>query len=75
VQENSDIFFENSSIQFEKGILQKAVAKLKTIQGDVHFAVADGFGEKIQLEVSTPKGLMKAQSTVPGTKPQQAAKK
>ena len=75
VQENSDIFFENSSIQFEKGILQKAVAKLKTIQGDVHFAVADGFGEKIQLEVSTPKGLMKAQSTVPGAKPQKAAKK
>lgn len=75
VQENSDIFFENSSIQFEKGILQKAVAKLKTIQGDVHFAVADGFGEKIQLEVSTPKGLMKAQSTVPGVKPQKAAKK
>jgi len=68
-------FFENSSSQFEKGILQKALTQLKTIQGDVHFAVADGFGEKIQLEVSTPKGLMKAQSTVPGAKPQKAAKK
>ena len=75
VQENSEIFFENSSSQFEKGILQKALTQLKTIQGDVHFAVADGFGEKIQLEVSTPKGLMKAQSTVPGAKPQKAAKK
>jgi len=77
VQENSDIFFENSSSQFEKGILQKALTRLKTIQGDVHFAVADGFGEKIQLEVSTPKGLMKAQSTTPGAKSQtqKAAKK
>jgi len=39
--------------------------------------VADGFGEKIQLEVSTPKGLMKAQSTIPGAKSQtqKAAKK
>jgi len=77
VQENSEIFFENSSSQFEKGILQRALTRLKTIQGDVHFAVADGFGEKIQLEVSTPKGLMKAQSTIPGAKPQtqKAAKK
>jgi hypothetical protein len=75
VQENSEVILEHSTGQFEKGDLQQALARLKTVQGDVHFAIADGFGEKIRVEISTPKGLLKAQSTVPGAKPQKAAKK
>ena len=75
VQENSEIVFEETSDRFEKGILQQALAKLKAVQGDVHFAIADGFGDKIQVEVSTPKGVLKAQSTPPGYQPQPAPQK
>jgi hypothetical protein len=70
VQENSEIVFEQTSDRFEKGILQSAQTRLKTVSGDVHFAIADGFGDKIRVEVSTPKGLLKAQSTAPGYQPQ-----
>ena len=66
VQENSEIIFEKTSDRFEKGSLQMARTQLKTVKGDVHFAIADGFGEKIQVEVSTPKGVLKAQSTPGG---------
>ena len=66
VQQNSEIIFEKTSDRFEKGILQQARTQLKTVQGDVHFAIADGFGEKIRIEVSTPQGVLKAQSTPPG---------
>ena len=66
VQQNSEVLFEDSSDRFEKGVLQSARARLKTVQGDVHFAIADGFGEKIRLEINTPQGLLKAQSTSPG---------
>lgn len=69
VQENSEIVFEQTSDRFEKGILQSAQTRLKTVSGDVHFAIADGFGDKIRVEVSTPKGLLKAQSTAPGYQP------
>lgn len=81
VQENSEIVFEETSDRFEKGLFQKASAKLKTVKGDIHFAIADGFGDKIQVEVSTPQGVLKAQSTAPGsatpssTPKQQAAAK
>ena len=67
VQQNSEIIFEKTSDRFEKGVLQQARAQLKTVQGDVHFAIADGFGDKIQVEVSTPQGVLKAQSTSAGT--------
>ena len=69
VQQNSEIVFEESSDRFEKGILQSAQTCLKTVSGDVHFAIADGFGDKIRVEVSTPKGLLKAQSTAPVDQP------
>jgi len=75
VQENSEVVFEETSDRFEKGVLQQAMAKLKTIQGDVHFAIAEGFGDKIQVEVSTPKGVLKARSTPssgPSAKTEQA---
>jgi len=75
VQENSEIVFEETSDRFEKGILQQALAKLKTVRGDVHFAIADGFGDKIRVEVSTPQGLLKAQSTASGFQPQPAPRK
>jgi len=67
VQENSEIIFVETSDRFEKGILQQARTQLKTVKGDVHFAIADGFGDKIQVEVSTPKGVLKAQSTPTGS--------
>lgn len=67
VQENSEIVFVETSDRFEKGILQQARTQLKTVKGDVHFAIADGFGDKIQVEVSTPKGVLKAQSTPTGS--------
>jgi len=66
VQENSEIVFEKSADRFEKGLLQMAQTQLKAVKGDVHFAIADGFGEKIQVEVSTPQGVLKARSTPPG---------
>jgi len=69
VQQNSEIVFEESSDRFEKGILQSAQTRLKTVSGDVHFAIADGFGDKIRVEVSTPKGLLKVQSTAPVDQP------
>jgi len=69
VQQNSEIVFEENSDQFEKGILQSAQTRLKAVSGDVHFAIADGFGDKIRVEVSTPKGLLKAQSTPLGYQP------
>jgi len=66
VQENSEIIFEKTSDRFEKGVLQQARTQLKTVRGDVHFAIADGFGDKIQVEVSTPQGVLKTQSTPAG---------
>lgn len=77
VQQNSEIIYEKGTEQFAQGILQQALASLKTVSGDVHFAIADGFGDKIRLEISTPKGLLKAQSTPPGHSPkgQKAATK
>ena len=66
VQENSEIIFEKTSDHFEKGILQMARTQMKTVKGDVHFAIADGFGDKIQVEVSTPQGVLKAKSTPAG---------
>ncbi|NDC80237.1 MAG: hypothetical protein EB090_03045 [Verrucomicrobia bacterium] len=75
VQENSEVHFISGTEQFEKGVLTGAKANLKTVSGDVHFAIADGYGDKIQLEISTSKGVLKAQSTMPGStsKNQQAA--
>lgn len=66
VQQNSEVLYEDSSDRFDQGVLQSATARLKTVRGDVHFAIADGFGEKIRIEVSTPQGVLKAQSTPPG---------
>lgn len=74
VQQNSEVIYVQGSQKFEKGLLRDAQANLKTVSGDVHFAIADGFGEKIRVEVATPQGLLKAQSTAPGNpaKSQQA---
>ena len=69
VQQNSEVVLEQAASRFEGGVLQEATAQLRSVKGDVHCAIIEGFGEKICLKVATAKGLLKAMSTPVGVKP------
>ena len=69
IQQNSEVVLEKASSRFEAGVLQEATAQLRSVKGDVHCAIIEGFGEKICLKVATAKGVLKAMSTTVGAKP------
>lgn len=75
VQQNSEVIYVQGSQKFEKGLLRDAQANLKTVSGDVHFAIADGFGEKIRVEVSTPRGCSRLRARLRGTRSRASRRK
>ena len=62
IQPGSSVQLVEMSGLFETGKLKSAKAVLDASQGKALVSVVDGFGEKVQAELKTPQGVLKAQS-------------
>lgn len=63
MKENSKGVFLESKAEFRQSTMVSSFAKLKSEVGDFRVALADGAGEKIRVEMETPKGVVRSQST------------
>jgi len=62
LEESKAVFLESRK-EFQSNNLVSSYAKLKTETGTVQIAIADGAGDKIKVELDTPKGVVQGKST------------
>ena len=65
LKEKCKAVFVESRKEFQEEKLVSSYSKLKTEVGVVQVAIADGAGEKIKVEIDTPKGLVRGKSSPP----------